>query len=178
MDLSKPLVTGLWSPRQGRDPVWIKERYERLQNLCFVFEKLGHDLRSCPVASDKENHVEAVYGNGLGCRELGKLMKILLCKEGWEEVEGRYKTFLQKSFCQLNEKKVDMEDRRCNSLIIKGRKKEVGDGINEKRSDCNEKNVSKKVDKVAVDDVVVEKVNNNEGEVKGQVVGGSLLGRV
>ncbi|XP_054813223.1 uncharacterized protein LOC129313811 [Prosopis cineraria] len=31
----KPLISGFWTPRPGKDPVWVGVKYERLQSFCY-----------------------------------------------------------------------------------------------------------------------------------------------
>lgn len=47
IDILKPLSTGCWVPRRNLPKVWVFIKYERLQDLCYKFSTLGHDLRGC-----------------------------------------------------------------------------------------------------------------------------------
>ncbi|XP_028768869.1 uncharacterized protein LOC114726437 [Neltuma alba] len=90
VDLRKPLISGLRSPRPGKEPMRIKVRYERLQNFCFACGKIGHDLRSCPEKRDEDAYVEIEYGSWLGIQAARWMEEAIKpCKEDWEELGGR-----------------------------------------------------------------------------------------
>lgn len=47
VDITKPLVCGIWIPRPNMEKVWIECRYEKLQVFCFKCGVVGHDFRGC-----------------------------------------------------------------------------------------------------------------------------------
>lgn len=89
IDSKKPLVTGLKTSRPGKDPVRIKIKYERLQNLCYECGRIGHDLRSCSYKCDDGGPRGSGYGNWLGVQAARRIDEIIVvCREDWEELEG------------------------------------------------------------------------------------------
>ncbi|XP_028769739.1 uncharacterized protein LOC114727197 [Neltuma alba] len=80
VDLRKPLVTGMWSPRKDKDPIWIKAQYERLQNFYFACGRIGHDMRSCAIRVCNSDWEEAIGFKDLSSdsrRETPKLINQL-----------------------------------------------------------------------------------------------------
>ncbi|OMO88293.1 hypothetical protein CCACVL1_08480 [Corchorus capsularis] len=47
LDVKNPLIPGFWVPRQGRDKLWVKLKYEKLSDFCFVCGRLGHHGKYC-----------------------------------------------------------------------------------------------------------------------------------
>lgn len=89
VDLRKPLVTGMWPPRENKDPLWIKARYESLQSFCFACGRIGHDLRGCTHKEGGHEEVVAEYGNWFSV-QASRWMEgmVIICKEGREKAEG------------------------------------------------------------------------------------------
>lgn len=87
VDIRKPLVTGMWCPRPGRDPIWVKAKYERLQNFCYRCGRIGHDQKRCTEETQEEEAAERIYGDWLSTQPIRIAGETLSCyKEGWEEV--------------------------------------------------------------------------------------------
>lgn len=166
VDLKKPLITRMWTPRLDSDPVWIKDRYERLQNFCFCCGRLGHDWRSCFHRDEDDNESPKRFGNWLSILGARNIMDIISYdKEKWEEV---------KPVVRKGEAVVD------KVLIMKkgikgGREDEAGGSEGEKeqasRSDANydansERGQAELVNKVGT--VVEENQGHIEEERKGK----------
>lgn len=47
VNVTNPLSTGCWIPRQGLSKVWASIKYERLQDLCFKYGIIGHEQKNC-----------------------------------------------------------------------------------------------------------------------------------
>lgn len=47
INTEEPLIAGFWVPRPGMSQIWVTVKYEKLQNFCYNFGRVGHDLRSC-----------------------------------------------------------------------------------------------------------------------------------
>ncbi|KAK4282357.1 hypothetical protein QN277_013744 [Acacia crassicarpa] len=87
--VNEPLVSGFWVPREAKEPVWVKIRYERLQNFCFKCGCLVHDGKGC-----KADFVSKVAEE---CREYGPWLStqgvrtlddiVVVCRNGWPEVQ-------------------------------------------------------------------------------------------
>ncbi|MFQ6666822.1 hypothetical protein Gotur_033040 [Gossypium turneri] len=47
IDLKKPLVSGFWVIREGKDKVWAEIKYEKIVDFCFGCGRMGHLVRTC-----------------------------------------------------------------------------------------------------------------------------------
>lgn len=56
VNITQPLITGCWVPRNDLPNSWILFRYERLQDFCFTCGLMGHDQRGC-----KKDRLMAVH---------------------------------------------------------------------------------------------------------------------
>lgn len=54
LDLRNPLKTGIIINFQGRD-IWVDFKYERSPNFCFACGRIGHQLKECDEAEDKDD---------------------------------------------------------------------------------------------------------------------------
>ncbi|KAK4258624.1 hypothetical protein QN277_005055 [Acacia crassicarpa] len=88
--LDKPLSTGFWVPREGRERIWVKIRYERLQNFCYKCGCLVHEGRGCKVenvAITIENDQE--FGPWLSTQGVRTFEQVVVvCKNNWLEAQG------------------------------------------------------------------------------------------
>ncbi|KAJ1384615.1 Zinc finger, CCHC-type [Sesbania bispinosa] len=85
MNVSKPLPTGCWVPRNELPKMWIFFKYEKLQALCFNCGVIGHEQRSC-----KENKVMSIfnpklprYGPATGVPPAKSITTLLLEQKSW-----------------------------------------------------------------------------------------------
>ena len=53
VDISKPLIPGVFLPRPGLNDLWISLKYEKLPEVCFCCGILGHDSRFCGSSQKK-----------------------------------------------------------------------------------------------------------------------------
>lgn len=47
LPLSKPLDSGIWVNRKGKEPLWVNFKYERLPHFCFSCGRLDHETKLC-----------------------------------------------------------------------------------------------------------------------------------
>lgn len=88
IDIRKPLVFGMWSPRPDMDPIWIKVKYEGLHNFCYHCGRLGHDQRVCSFREEDEARNAAKLGSWLSAFTARAVdTEVVCCKDGWEERE-------------------------------------------------------------------------------------------
>lgn len=62
LDTTKPVCPGVFLKRDGRKPVWISFKYEKLPSICFNCGLLNHDSRGCP---NVKTSINSFYGNWL-----------------------------------------------------------------------------------------------------------------
>lgn len=57
IDITKPLKKGFFLKREGKEDLWIKFKYERLSDFCYICGKIGHGLNECSEGSagDRSN---------------------------------------------------------------------------------------------------------------------------
>lgn len=60
LDVSKPILPGLFLRREDRNPVWIAFKYEKLPIMCFKCGLIGHDFKMCKVSQHKKDNL---FGN-------------------------------------------------------------------------------------------------------------------
>ncbi|OMO73700.1 hypothetical protein CCACVL1_17176, partial [Corchorus capsularis] len=52
IDTSKPLLPGFWVPRDGKDMLRVRLKYERLGDFCYGCGKIGHTQKSYETNGD------------------------------------------------------------------------------------------------------------------------------
>lgn len=62
IDMSKPILHGMFLRRANRKPVWIYLKYEKLPNVCYRCGLLNHDTRQCKTPT---RNVKKLYGGWL-----------------------------------------------------------------------------------------------------------------
>ncbi|KAI8563747.1 hypothetical protein RHMOL_Rhmol03G0132900 [Rhododendron molle] len=57
IDITKPLKKGFFLKREGKEDLWIKFKYERLSDFCYVCGRIGHGMNDCNEGSagDRSN---------------------------------------------------------------------------------------------------------------------------
>ncbi|KAK4267450.1 hypothetical protein QN277_024229 [Acacia crassicarpa] len=86
--LNEPLVSGFWVPRESKKPVWVKVRYERLQNFCYKCGCLVHVGKGCKVEVSSEVFEDnREFGPWLSTQSVRTFDDVLvICRKGWPEV--------------------------------------------------------------------------------------------
>lgn len=65
LPLDKPLRRGMWM-MVGNCSKWVKFKYERLMDFCYVCGLFGHGYRDCSVYDDRMAVGELPYGGWMG----------------------------------------------------------------------------------------------------------------
>ncbi|KAF7128180.1 hypothetical protein RHSIM_Rhsim11G0009900 [Rhododendron simsii] len=64
IDITKPLKKGFFLKRREKDDLWIRFKYERLSDFCYVCGLIGHGLNDCTKKFDG-NHSSLKFGSFL-----------------------------------------------------------------------------------------------------------------
>ncbi|KAI9076709.1 hypothetical protein K1719_041349 [Acacia pycnantha] len=88
VNLNKPLVSGFWVPRKGKDSAWVSVKYERLQIFCYSCGRLGHEGRTCKNFSSgsEDGDKRKVFGSWLSASGVQTLEEVVeVCRPNWCE---------------------------------------------------------------------------------------------
>lgn len=91
VNITQPLVTGVWIPRKDLPNTWAWIYYEKLQDFCFKCGRLGHGKKDCEEQEVKAqwNPEKPRYGPKLGVPPLKGLSSVVDGMSHREEHEGR-----------------------------------------------------------------------------------------
>ncbi|KAF7812948.1 TMV resistance protein N-like [Senna tora] len=83
VDISKPLLDGLWIPKPNRGKLWVKLKYERLQQFCFNCGIIGHDQKHCEIDRNDDDSGNFHFNSSLGMAPLKPIHGIfnLRCRQ-------------------------------------------------------------------------------------------------
>ncbi|XP_028782868.1 uncharacterized protein LOC114738970 [Neltuma alba] len=181
VDLRKPLITGIWTPRPDMDPVWIKIKYERLQQFCFWCGRIGHDQKHCPYHSDEEEDVSRRFGTWLSSPAARMITEQTICETmGWEEFEisANRPALTERSIIVEKEKCSKMKNQEGESRNLEVKKNKVTVPINVETSREIEKLIKPSISEIdaRLDQETevnkggseVQKLNSMKGEEGGQ----------
>lgn len=77
VDVNKQLIPDIFIPRPGKSKIWVKARYEKLQQFCYNCGNLGHDWKVCKKVMASNNN----YGGWLGVEQARSIRNIVIIKE-------------------------------------------------------------------------------------------------
>lgn len=105
VDISKPLLCGVWIPRPNMEKVWISFRYEKLHVFCYKCGIVSHDFRDCKErrAMLFDDPGKPKFGGWLGTHPLKSRIE---SNDNWR----------WRSAEDLKEEEY-MRDKKCNSSV-------------------------------------------------------------
>ena len=51
LEIDKPLRRGAYIASSDGEHPWLTFKFERLPTVCFIYGKLGHDNKHCPMSN-------------------------------------------------------------------------------------------------------------------------------